>query len=131
MRLDGEADVGEVTKKPLVDPGFEVPAEHVGIEHVPGRTFPDPRADAGLGVEQSLGGQCLDAFTQYGARDVEHGRQFRIARQTGAFRIAADNDVDPDRPGHFHLAEMTAARRNHDPVGPHGRSRGVMAGFAP
>ena len=129
-RLHRKADVGEIAKEALVDSGFEVPAEHVDIEHVPGRAFPDPRSDAGLGVEQSLGRQRLDALTQHGARHVEHRRQLRIARQRRAFGVAADDDVDPDGARHFQLAGVAAARRNHDEIGAHGAWLELAAGYS-
>jgi len=58
-----------------------------------------------------------------------YGGQFRIARQPGAFRIAADDDVDPDGARHFQLAGMAAARWNHDEVGAHGAWLKLAAGY--
>src|SRR5258708_19660492 len=97
-----------------------MPAENVGIEHVPGRTFPDPRADARLGVEQALGRQGLDALGEDSSRYVEHDGQLCIARQAGTFRITPDDDVNADGARYFGLIGMAAAGRNDDEIGPHG-----------
>src|SRR5258708_909548 len=97
-----------------------MPAENVGIEHVPGRTFPDPRADARLRVEQPLGRQRLDAFAEHSSRYVEHDGQLCIARQAGTFRITPDDDVNADGARYFVLIGMAAAGRNHDEIGAHG-----------
>ena len=113
-RLDREANLGEVVEEALVDAGVQMPGQHVSVEHVPGGALAYDGADAGLGGEQTLGDQGLHALAQHRPRHAEHRNHLGITRQARSLGVAAGDDVDADRAGHFRMVGVSPARRDDD-----------------
>ncbi len=97
------------------------------VEHVPGTAFAHDGADPGLGGKRPLGAQRLRALPQHRPGYAEHRDHLGIARQACAFRVAARDDVDADRAGHFRVVEMGPPRRDDDDARRHEAAPALFA----